>query len=429
MNRSEELFERACRWIPGGVNSPVRAFRAVGGVPPFIVRGSGARLTDVDGKEYIDYVGSYGPLILGHAEPRVVEAIVQAVRSGTTFGAPTEAEVALAQTLVEALPSLDQVRLVSSGTEATMSALRLSRAATGRSGVVKFRGGYHGHVDALLVESGSGASTLGVPSSPGVPRAVVGDTYLLPYNDLAAAEELFAERGDQIACVIVEPIAGNMGVIPPVPGFLDGLRRLTRAHGALLIFDEVITGFRVGYGGAQTLFGVTPDLTCLGKVIGGGLPIGAYGGRRDLMEQVAPAGPVYQAGTLAGNPVAVAAGLKTLEILRDENPYPGLEAMSARLADGLAAAAQEAGLPVRIQRVGSLLGLFFTDGPVRNADDVAATDAAAFGRFFHAMLEAGIYLAPSAWEAWFVSTAHGEAEIEATLEAARKAFERAAAGA
>lgn len=426
MSRSEALFQEACRWIPGGVNSPVRAFRAVGGIPPFIARGEGAWVYDVDGRAYVDYVGSYGPLILGHAEPRVVEAIAQAARRGTTFGAPTEGEVALARLLVEAVPSLEEVRLVSSGTEATMSAIRLSRAATGRPGVVKFQGGYHGHVDALLVESGSGASTLGVPSSPGVPPAVVSQTYLLPYNDLEAAQALFAERGDEIACVIVEPVAGNMGVVPPEPGFLEGLRELTAAHGAVLIFDEVITGFRVAYGGAQALYGVTPDLTCLGKIIGGGMPIGAYGGRRDLMEQVAPAGPVYQAGTLAGNPVAVAAGLTTLQILRDEKPYPALEVKGAQLAQGLAEAAREAGVPVQLQRVGSLLGLFFTEAPVRNAADVAAADAGAFRRFFHAMLEAGMYLAPSSWEAWFISTAHGEAEIEKTVDAARKAFRLAA---
>ncbi|HEY8531267.1 MAG TPA: glutamate-1-semialdehyde 2,1-aminomutase [Limnochorda sp.] len=428
MSRSEALFQEACRWIPGGVNSPVRAFRAVGGVPPFIARGEGAWVYDVDGRAYVDYVGSYGPLILGHAEPRVVEAIARAARRGTTFGAPTEGEVALARLLVEAVPSLEEVRLVSSGTEATMSAIRLSRAATGRAGVVKFRGGYHGHVDALLVDSGSGASTLGVPSSPGVPQAVVSQTYLLPYNDLAAARALFAERGHEIACVIVEPVAGNMGVVPPEPGFLEGLRELTAAHGAVLIFDEVITGFRVAFGGAQALYGIMPDLTCLGKIIGGGMPIGAYGGRRELMEQVAPAGPVYQAGTLAGNPVAVAAGLTTLQILRDENPYPALEAKGAQLAQGLAEAAREAGVAVQIQRVGSLLGLFFAGSPVRHAADVAASDAGAFRRFFHAMLEAGIYLAPSSWEAWFISTAHGEAEIEKTVEAARKAFRLAAQG-
>ncbi|BAS28986.1 glutamate-1-semialdehyde 2,1-aminomutase [Limnochorda pilosa] len=426
MSRSEELFARARRWIPGGVNSPVRAFRAVGGTPPFVARGEGARLFDVDGRSYIDYVGSYGPLILGHAHPRVVEAVCQAARLGATFGAPTEGEVALARVLVEAVPSLEEVRLVSSGTEATMSAIRLSRAATGRSGVVKFRGGYHGHVDALLVESGSGASTLGVPSSPGVPAAVVEQTHLLPYNDLAAAQALFDRSGAEIACVIVEPVAGNMGVVPPEPGFLEGLRRLTREHGAVLIFDEVITGFRVAYGGAQARLGVTPDLTCLGKVIGGGMPIGAYGGLRELMEQVAPAGPVYQAGTLAGNPVAVAAGLRTLEILREEDPYPALEEVSARLADGLAEAARDAGICVQVQRVGSLLGLFFTEAPVRDAAGVAAADGAAFRRFFHAMLDAGVYLAPSPWEAWFVSTAHRAAEIDATVEAARRAFRIAA---
>lgn len=428
MSRSEALYAEACRWMPGGVNSPVRAFRAVGGVPPFIARGEGARVFDVDGRSYIDYVGSYGPLILGHAEPRVVEAIAQAARTGTTFGAPTEGEVALAQLLVEAVPSLEQVRLVNSGTEATMSAIRLSRAATGRTGIVKFRGGYHGHVDALLVESGSGASTLGVPSSPGIPAAVVAETHVLPYNDLDAAEALFAQRGDQIACVIVEPVAGNMGLIPPEPGFLAGLRRLTEEHGALLIFDEVITGFRVAFGGAQTLYGVLPDLTCLGKIIGGGLPIGAYGGRRELMEQVAPAGPVYQAGTLSGNPVAVAAGLKTLQILKEENPYPALEAKGALLAQGLAEAAQEAGVPVQIHQVGSLLGLFFSEAPVRNAADVAASDGEAFRRFFHAMLAGGVYLAPSPWEAWFLSTAHGEADIEQTVEAGRQAFRLAAEG-
>jgi glutamate-1-semialdehyde 2,1-aminomutase len=419
---SEELFERAQRLLPGGVDSPVRAFRAVGGTPRFLVRGEGARVVDVDGNVYIDYLGSWGPLIHGHAPPAVVEGITAAARDGTSFGAPTPREVELAELVTGAVPSVEMVRFVNSGTEATMSALRLARAATGRETILKFDGCYHGHADGLLVKAGSGPLSLGAPDSPGVPAAMARHTLSVPYNDLAAVEAAFAAQRDAIAAVIVEPIAGNMGCVPPAPGFLAGLRAVTERCGALLIFDEVITGFRVAYGGAQALYGVTPDLTCLGKVLGGGLPVGAYGGRRALMEQMAPAGPVYQAGTLSGNPIAMAAGCAALRLLYGGDAYARLEALGVLLATGLAQEAAAAGIPVQVSRVGSLLTLFFTDQPVTDYDSARRADTARYARFFHAMLERGIYLPPSQFELWFVSLAHTEADVEATLAAARAAF-------
>ncbi|WP_334110636.1 glutamate-1-semialdehyde 2,1-aminomutase [Thermodesulfitimonas autotrophica] len=424
--RSESLFTTAQRYLPGGVNSPVRAFRAVGCRPIFIARGSGARIFDVDGNSFIDYVCSWGPLILGHAHPAVVEAVKTTAERGTSYGAPTELEVELGKRIVDALPAVEMVRLVNSGTEATMSAVRLARAYTRRSKIVKFEGCYHGHADAFLIKAGSGALTLGVPTSPGVPETVAGDTLIAPYNDLAAVEEIFRREGEQVAAVILEPVAGNMGVVPPEPGFLEGLRRLCTAYGALLIFDEVITGFRVGYGGAQERYGVLPDLTCLGKIIGGGLPVGAYGGKRAIMELVAPAGPVYQAGTLSGNPLAVAAGIVTLDLLREPGTYERLEAMGARLAAGLEAAAQEAGIPVTVNRVGSLLTVFFTPGPVKDYVSATTADTARFAAFFREMLAGGVYLPPSQFEALFVSLAHSAADIEETVAVAAQAFRRVA---
>ncbi len=420
--RSDALYEAALRVIPGGVNSPVRAFKSVGGQPLFIERGSGCTVWDVDGNAYTDYVASWGPLILGHAPPAVVAAAHEAAMKGTSFGAPTAGEVELAQVLCNAVPSLEEVRLVSSGTEAVMSALRLARAATGRNRILKFEGGYHGHTDALLASAGSGVATLGIPGSPGVPPAVVAETWTLPYNDLSAVREAFSAEGGSIACVIVEPVAGNMGVVPPAPGFLEALRDLTRSHGALLIFDEVITGFRLAWGGAQARFGVTPDLTTLGKVIGGGFPVGAYGGRRDLMEQMAPVGPVYQAGTLSGNPVAVAAGRAALERLRDPGAYDRLEALGATLEDGLTRAAADAGVPVTLNRVGSMMTGFFTDGPVTDYASASRSDAARYGAFFRAMLERGVYLAPSQYEAAFVGLAHTADDLARTVEAARESL-------
>jgi glutamate-1-semialdehyde 2,1-aminomutase len=419
---SEELFARAQALLPGGVDSPVRAFRAVGGTPRFLVRGEGARVVDADGNVYIDYLGSWGPLIHGHAHPRVLEAVVAAAAEGTSFGAPTPREVELAELVTGAVPSIEMVRFVNSGTEATMSALRLARAYTGRDTILKFDGCYHGHADGLLVKAGSGPLSLGAPDSPGVPTDMARHTLSVRYNDLAAVEAAFAAQPEAIAAVIVEPIAGNMGCVPPATGFLAGLRELTRRYGALLVFDEVITGFRVAYGGAQALYGVMPDLTCLGKVLGGGLPVGAYGGPRAIMEQMAPAGPVYQAGTLSGNPLAMAAGCAALRLLYGDEAYARLEALAAPLAAGLAKATTEAGVPAQVARVGSLLTLFFTAQPVTDYESARTADTARYARFFHAMLERGVYLPPSQFELWFVSLAHHEADVEATLAAARAAL-------
>lgn len=417
-------MERAVRSIPGGVNSPVRAFQAVGTHPVFLARGEGSRVFDADGNSYIDFVGSYGPLILGHAHPRVVEEVARAARGGTSFGAPTEAEVRLAEMLIEAVPSIEKVRLVNSGTEATMSALRLARAATGRAKIVKFAGCYHGHADALLVEAGSGATTLGVPSSPGVSEEATRGTLLAAYNDVEGVRAIFDAHGREIAAVIVEPVAGNMGVVLPGEGFLQELRRLTERWGALLIFDEVITGFRLGWGGAQEAFGVVPDLTCLGKVIGGGLPIGAYGGKAAVMDLVAPAGPVYQAGTLSGNPVSVAAGLATLEVLREgrDHIYPDLDRKGRLLNEAVLDAARELGVPLQGVRAGSLCTWFFTGEPVFDYESAKRSDTQAFAAFFRAMLERGVYLAPSQFEAVFISAAHTDADLEQAAGAAREAL-------
>jgi glutamate-1-semialdehyde 2,1-aminomutase len=424
--RSRRLFERARKLIPGGVNSPVRAFGQVGEVPRFVARGKGARLFDVDGHEYVDYVLSWGPLILGHADAGVLRAVRAAMKDGTSFGAPTELETELAHKICDALPSVERIRMVSSGTEATMSALRLARAATGRPRILKFEGCYHGHADALLVGAGSGVATLGIPGSPGVPQAFTDLTVQAPYNDLAAVHDAFARWGDEIACVIVEPVAGNMGLVLPEPGFLEGLREICDRAGALLILDEVMTGFRVAWRGAQGLYGVEPDLTCLGKVIGGGLPAAAYGGPRELMDRLAPDGPVYQAGTLSGNPLAMAAGLETLRRLDRPGTYERLSALSARLADGFRDAAALAGVELHTAAVGGMFGFFFHPGPVRNFADARKADAERFRRFFAAMLEAGVYLPPSPYEACFVSLAHRPADVEKTLEAAHAAMRRVA---
>ena len=420
---SERLFAASQRVIPGGVNSPVRAFRGVGGTPRFIARGEGAWLVDADGNRYVDLVLSWGPLILGHAHPEVVEAIVRAAEAGTTFGAPTELELRLAERVIAAFPSVEMVRFVSSGTEATMSAVRLARAATGRALLVKFDGCYHGHADHLLAAAGSGVATLGLPDSPGVTAAAVGDTLVVPFNDLAAVETLFQARGEEIAAVLVEPVPGNMGVVPPVSGFLQGLRGLTRRHGALLVFDEVMTGWRVHVRGAQVLYGIEPDLTCVGKVVGGGLPAAAYGGRRDLMERVAPAGPVYQAGTLSGNPLAMAAGLATLDVLARPGTWERAEAFARSVEEAIERRAGEAGVPVTVQRVGTMLTPFFGEAPVRDFASARRTDRAGYNAFFHALLEGGVYLPPSAFEAAFTSAVHGEAEL-AELEAALSAWRR-----
>ncbi|CAL1239639.1 glutamate-1-semialdehyde 2,1-aminomutase [Candidatus Methylocalor cossyra] len=421
----EILFERAKAHIPGGVNSPVRAFRAVGGTPVFIDRAEGPYLYAADGRRYIDYVGSWGPMILGHAHPEVLKAVHQAVERGLSYGAPTAVETAMAETLCQHLPSLELVRLVSSGTEATMSALRLARGFTGRDRIVKFEGCYHGHSDSLLVKAGSGALTLGVPSSPGVPAALAAHTLTLPYNDAAAVRAAFARSGGEIAAIIVEPVAGNMNCVPPEPGFLETLRELCDAHGALLIFDEVMTGFRVGLGGAQGLYGIRPDLTTLGKVIGGGLPVAAFGGRREIMERLAPLGPVYQAGTLSGNPVALAAGLKTLELVAEPGFFERLGERTRALVEGLKERAARAGIPLATHAVGGMFGLFFTERrSVRRFADVMACDGERFQRFFHGMLEEGVYFAPSPFEAGFLSAAHGDEVIQATWRAAERVFAR-----
>jgi glutamate-1-semialdehyde 2,1-aminomutase len=420
--RSKQLFEEAQRYLPGGVDSPVRAFKAVGGIPLFIKSGHGSRLYDEDGNEFIDYVGSWGPLILGHAHSRVVKAIKMAVENGSSFGAPTELETTLAKLISDAMPSVEMVRFVNSGTEAAMSAIRLARAFTDRNKIVKFAGCYHGHSDGLLAKAGSGMATLGIPSSPGVPAAVTTDTLVAPYNNLEAAVQLFKDFRSDIAAVIVEPVAGNMGVVLPQPGFLEGLRRLTSQHGALLIFDEVITGFRVAYGGAQQLYEIKPDLTCLGKIIGGGLPVSAYGGRRDIMQMVAPSGEVYQAGTLAGNPLAMTAGIETITILKESGAYQELERKAALLEKGIREAADKAGVAIQLPRIGSMFTVFFTKNPVTDYETASRADTKLYAKFFHHMLSQGIYFPPSQFEAAFVCLAHTDKDIQFTIGAAEKAF-------
>lgn len=427
-NAAQQLFERARKIIPGGVNSPVRAFGSVGGVPRFIASASGAYITDTEQKRYIDYVGSWGPMLLGHAHPAVIAAVQVAAENGLSFGAPTELEVQMAELICAIVPSIEQVRMCSSGTEATMSAIRLARGFTGRDDILKFEGCYHGHSDSLLVKAGSGALTLGVPSSPGIPADFAKHTLTLPFNDETAVRQLFAERGDTLACIIVEPIAGNMNFVEPLPNYLETLRELCTKHGTVLIFDEVMTGFRVSLGGAQELYGVTPDLTTLGKVIGGGMPVGAFGGRKDIMQHIAPVGPVYQAGTLSGNPIAMCAGIKTLELLSAPDFHKNLHAMTAKLLNGLQAAADAAGVPFCSAHTGGMFGLFFTDADkVRGFDDVMACNNDHFKLFFHAMLDAGVYLAPSAFEAGFTSSAHTQDDIEQTVNAAKAAFASIAA--
>ncbi len=422
MGRNDELFERAKQVIPGGVNSPVRAFGAVGGTPRFFAKGRGVTVTDAEGREYLDLVGSWGPLILGHAHPEILAAAREAMERGTTFGAPTEAEILLAEAVRRHLPSVERLRLVSSGTEATMSALRLARGFTGRPKVVKFAGCYHGHADSFLVKAGSGVATFGIPGTPGVTEGTVADTLVAEYNDLGSVHALFEKVGDAIAAVIVEPVAGNMGVVAPAPGFLEELRELCTRHGSLLVFDEVITGFRLGLGGAQGLFGVTPDLTTLGKIVGGGFPLGAFGGRADVMARLAPAGPVYQAGTLSGNPVATAAGLKTIELLERPGTYLALDARARDLAEGLDRVAGVAGIPHRVNRVGSMITLFFTAEPVTTWASAATADTGRYGRFFHGMLERGFYLPPAQFEAFFVNVPLTEEHVERVIAAAAEVF-------
>lgn len=423
-DRSRELFSAAQRLMPGGVNSPVRAFKAVGGDPIFMERGSGCMLYDVDGNEYIDYVLSWGPMIVGHAHPRVTQAIIETATKGTSFGTPTALEVELAGMVRKAFPSMELIRLVNSGTEATMSAIRLARGYTNRDKIIKFEGCYHGHADSLLVKAGSGATTLGIPDSPGVPADFAKNTITVPFNNFDAVEDIMQERGDDIACIIVEPVPGNMGVVPPEKGFLMCLRDITQQFDTLLIFDEVMSGFRVGYGGAQEIYNIEPDITCLGKVIGGGLPVGAYGGRREIMEKIAPLGPVYQAGTLSGNPLAMTAGIETLKILSQPGTYERLNRLSEQLSEGLKDAAKSAGVSTYHTRAGSMLCTFFTEGPVTDYASAKRSDTSAFARFFLSMLEDGIYLAPSQFEAIFLSTAHSEEHIEKTIKAAHKAFKK-----
>ena len=420
--RSKRLFEEAKKHIPGGVNSPVRAFRSVGGDPLFIKKAKGSKIYDVDGKAYIDYVLSWGPMILGHAHPRVTAALKKAIANGTSYGAPTELEITLAKMVKKAVPSIEMVRMVSSGTEATMAAIRAARGFTGRDKIIKFDGGYHGTGDSLLVKAGSGVATFGLPDSPGVPADLAKHTLTVAYNDLIAVRELASREGERIACIIVEPVAGNMGCVPPEPGFLAGLRQVCDQYGIVLILDEVMTGFRVAYGGAQKLYGVKPDLTCLGKVIGGGLPVGAYGGKREIMEKIAPLGPIYQAGTLSGNPLAMVAGIETLKALSKPGVYKTLEKLSADLEQGLRAAATEAGVPVTLNRVGSMFTAFFTDRKVKDFASAKTSDTGKFGRFFRSMLSNGVNLAPSQFEAAFMSLAHTKADINKTIEAARKSL-------
>jgi glutamate-1-semialdehyde 2,1-aminomutase len=423
MTRSHDLFQAASQHIPGGVNSPVRAFKGVGGDPVFFTRGEGACLYDADDKRYIDYVGSWGPMIAGHAHPEVIKAVQDMAANGLGFGAPTEIETQMAETLCKLVPSMDLVRMVNSGTEATMSAIRLARGFTGRDRIVKFEGCYHGHSDALLVKAGSGTLTLGVPTSPGVPADVAAHTTTLTYNDIDGIKQAFESIGSETAAIIVEPVAGNMNCIPPEPGFLQGLREVCDQYGCVLIFDEVMTGFRVARGGAQEHYGVTPDLTTLGKVIGGGLPVGAFGGRRDIMEHIAPLGPVYQAGTLSGNPISLAAGLKTLELASAEGFHAQLDAAASRLVNGLQARADKAGIPLTSNQVGGMFGVFFSnEKQISRFEQVAACDMDAFQRFYHGMLDAGVYLAPSAYEAGFVSSAHSDAMIDETLDCAEQVF-------
>jgi len=422
-SKSQALYERALQIIPGGVNSPVRACKSVGADPLFIDRADGCLIYDADGNRFIDYIGSWGPMILGHRHPAVLEAIKAVLDRGTSFGAPTDLEIKLAEMVIDAVASVDVVRMVNSGTEATMSAIRLARGVTGRDLVIKFDGCYHGHADTLLVAAGSGVATLGIPGSPGVPADVARHTLSLPFNDIGAVQRVMDEKGDQVACIIIEPVAGNMGLVPPADGFLESLRSVTEKHGAILIFDEVMTGFRVAYGGAQTLYGIRPDLTCFGKIIGGGLPVGAYGGKKEIMSQIAPQGSVYQAGTLSGNPIAMAAGIATLEQLKKEGVYEALAEKSNRLAAGLAEAARQSGIAARVDHVGSMLGMFFTDRDVRNFEEAKTCDLERFSAFYQGMRQSGIYLAPSQFEVLFLSAAHTDDHIDATINAAQQVLD------